>query len=708
MTFPRRRVVFSVLVWWGLGAGFVACGSDEGLPAGGSDAGPEDAGTLPAQEASTEASADAAAPDASVTAPQLRSGFELTCSVAADGAASCWGNGKASPTPLAPGTRFRSVEPGSRPTRACAIRDDGALLCWDPKTFAPAVKDARPFASVSVGDDYACAITKGGQLFCWGANNPYGRLGTGNAASTETLTAVGTDSDWQSVRAGRDHTCAIKTNGALYCWGLNSSNQLGDGAGGSDGGPIYRATPVPVAPGTAFREVALGVRNTCAVRSDGALLCWGSDLISVTTFATTPKEIDAARDWSSVRMEYQHACARKTTGTIHCWGRTTYGELGDGTYDAHALPVQVGTDRDWIDVDVGTFVSCGKKTDGSARCWGHNNGGALGNAAGMHMVPTRVSPGEQFKYVAASISRGMCAVTKAGALHCWGSTIVGGQRQLPEAVDSPITTWDSVAMGGNHACARQTNDAVSCWGANSEGESGLPAGGNLVAKPTAIGFTAQSIFAGVNHSCALSSGKLYCWGYNPNGQVLPGSATTGITSPTKVSDDDWLDVSAGQYATCGIRSNHELWCFGQGFTSPMQRVDADVTWTKAAGAGANVYFALKSGVLNLLMAGQAPTSYPGTNYVSASSRGSFHCGIRADGSLWCGGGNAEGQLGDGTTIDRAQPVQVGTNADWTMVVTSTQHACGLRNGGELYCWGSNGAGEVGDGTAWSPTPVVVK
>lgn len=693
-----------------VGVLFLACGSDGDSPPAENDAGapdaqvPEDSGLPAPIDADRESSV---APSFNA-APQLRLGFQNACTLATDGALKCWGGGRPSPLPVAEGVRFRAVSPGAS-TEVCAIREDGALVCWKNETFVPEVKDARSFTSLSVGASYGCAITTTGQMFCWG-ENAFGQLGTGDTTTAQVLSSVaGNATDWQSVTAGHSHTCAIRKSGALYCWGRNSQNQLGDGAGGTaDGGSTRRLAPVEIAPGTTWKDVAMGSATTCGIRSDGALLCWGVHLTTGQLNSPTPKEVDGARDWARIRMERSHACALKTNGAVYCWGDNSYGQLGDGTLASRSEPVRVGTDADWTDVDVGYGTACGRKADGSIRCWGWNARGNLGNGTSLHATPKQVAPGEQFKQVALNFGGRTCALKKSGHLFCWGTTILNSNQrnQEPEAVGSD--TWASIALGAEHACARQMSGAISCWGSNSEGESGLPSGGNRIAVPTPIGFSADSLVAGFHHTCALAAGKLHCWGFNDMRQANP-SSTRSIKAPTKVSDDDWLEITAGQINTCGLRPNHEVWCFGGGFTTPMQRADGTTAWTKAAGAGADLHFYLKSGALHVI--GSIPLVHAyqqGTGYVSASSRSAHHCGIRADGTLWCGGGNKYGQLGDGSIELRESPVQIGTSSDWTMVDTSLDHTCGLRNGGDLYCWGSNDAGQIGDGSAWSTTPVVVQ
>jgi len=102
--------------------------------------------------------------------------------------------------------------------------------------------------------------------------------------------------------------------------------------------------------------------------------------------------------------------------------------------------------------------------------------------------------------------------------------------------------------------------------------------------------------------------------------------------------------------------------------------------------------------------GAMPWSVPATTVVMAASAppsgGGHRCEVRGDGSLWCAGGNARGQLGDGTRQDAAVPVRVvgGPGARWATIAVGGLATCGLQEGGSLWCWGDNSHGQIGDGT----------
>ncbi|MDB4882213.1 MAG: hypothetical protein JWL95_979 [Gemmatimonadetes bacterium] len=719
----QARFVFALL-GAGLAASLAAaCGSDEagagfvddaGADGANADGANVDGANADADGASTDGSVggegslpDAAADAGPVTFTSLLSGgTDIACVRSDLGVLKCWGAKKPQAEVVAAGSTFTNVDSGGAST--CAVRSDGALLCWVSRTYAPVVKDPGVFKSVAVGGDHQCAIASTGAMSCWGGNAT-GQLGTGNTTTTQTLTpVVGGATDWKTVRAGTGFTCALKTSGALYCWGLDNLNQLGGGNGGNaDGGPIVRSSPVAVAAGTVWNDIDSGGYSSCGIRNDGALLCWGQG----SSFATgvTPTAMDNARDWGRVRVDTTHACALKTNGALYCWGSNGYGQLGDGTRASRTALQQVGVDRDWVDVALGQYFTCAAKKDGSVWCWGKNGvDGSLGDGTSAHWTPTKIGAAADFKDVAVHPG-GACAVKKSGAnLVCWGGGIGPG---LYEQTPQPIgvgTTWASVAVGLGHACARQIDDSVHCWGENGNGQAGV-AGGSSIASPTAVGLSAQSITVGPQHSCALSGTTAYCWGYNADKQAAPASASNAIATPTKVSDDAWSSLGAAYRSTCGVRSNGELHCFGFGYATPMQKIDNTTTWTRALGGslGEDPQYVLAGITLYSVLFTGAP-QVVGPDFTAASFGGAHACGIHSNGTLWCSGANAFGQVGDGTTALRSTPVQIGTATDWTRISVAGFHTCGLRGAGDLYCWGSNEAGQIGDGTAWSTTPILVK
>lgn len=142
------------------------------------------------------------------------------------------------------------------------------------------------------------------------------------------------------------------------------------------------------------------------------------------------------------------------------------------------------------------------------------------------------------------------------------------------------TAWLKVAAGWYHTCAINTDNKLYCWGKNDNGQLGDGTNcegsydDNCADKyvPTKIGDDSwQKISAGGDHTCGIKSdGKLYCWGNNNSGQLGDGTAGTSEdwyaankSVPTKIGDDTWIDISAGQDHTCGIKADSKLYCWGR-------------------------------------------------------------------------------------------------------------------------------------------------
>jgi alpha-tubulin suppressor-like RCC1 family protein len=220
------------------------------------------------------------------------------CALAPDGALYCWGDnfegklGQADafdagdgllPVRVAPQLTFYDVSVGQG--HVCAITREGELYCWGRNTqgqlgdASTASQERRPlrvdadmlYRRVAAAQTHSCAITRDGRLRCWGTD-AFGDLGLGASPGTlvTTPTQVGTAADYVQVRANWFHTCALRENGWLYCWGRNIEGQLGLGD------ILDRNTPARVG-GESWRDLAVGHFHTCAFRTDEALFCWGEN-----------------------------------------------------------------------------------------------------------------------------------------------------------------------------------------------------------------------------------------------------------------------------------------------------------------------------------------------------------------------------------------------------------------------------------------------
>src|ERR1019366_2630623 len=202
--------------------------------------------------------------------------------------------------------------------------------------------DARDWAAVSAGQAHTCAVKTSGTLWCWGYNSN-GQLGDAGTVDSAVPVQESTHaSDWDAVTARYAYTCAVKTAGTLWCWGSNSSGQLGDGTTTGSAVPVQESTHA-----SDWASVSVGFLHTCAIKTAGTLWCEGSNSSgqlgdSTTTGSAVPvQESTHASDWASVTVAFADTCAVKTSGTLWCWGYNSNGQLGDGTTTDSYVPVQV-------------------------------------------------------------------------------------------------------------------------------------------------------------------------------------------------------------------------------------------------------------------------------------------------------------------------------------------------------------------------------
>jgi alpha-tubulin suppressor-like RCC1 family protein len=262
------------------------------------------------------------------TAVAVAAGGLHTCALLTGGRVRCWGHGgdgalgygnihdigdnenPSSAGDVAVGGTVSQVVAGAFHT--CAMTNSGSVICWGandsgqlgyqgvnyigdnelPNSAGAVLLGYAysPFyipgpdgkaAQITAGYAHTCAVTQAGGVRCWGWG-AYGQLGYGNthdvgrnqypaAAGDVTLSGQATQ-----VSAGTMHTCALLVGGAVQCWGLGSSGQLGYGNTNSIGDNETPASAGTVSLGEPAIKIAAGGAHTCAVLQSGNIRCWGS------------------------------------------------------------------------------------------------------------------------------------------------------------------------------------------------------------------------------------------------------------------------------------------------------------------------------------------------------------------------------------------------------------------------------------------------
>ena len=319
------------------------------------------------------------------------------------------------------------------------------------------------WCAIAVGYAHTVAIKTDGTLWTWGCNG-YGRLGDGTTtARSSPGTVAGGGTTWCATSAGGNHTAAIKTDGTLWTWGVNSNGQLGNGTTSN------RSSPGTVAGGgTTWCVVSAGNAHTAAVKTDGTLWTWGRNGYGqlgdgTTTDRSSPGTVaGGGSSWCAIAGGFNHRAAIKTDGTLWTWGCNGSGRLGDGTITNRSSPGTVaGGGTSWCSVAAAGSHTAAVKTDGTLWTLGGNGNGQLGDGTTSNRSsPGTVAGGGTTWCVVAGGYFYTAAVKTDGTLWTWGYNASGQlgsgsttSRSSPGTVAGGGTTWCVVAAGGNNHIA---------------------------------------------------------------------------------------------------------------------------------------------------------------------------------------------------------------------------------------------------------------
>ncbi len=372
-----------------------------------------------------------------------------------------------------------------------------------------------------------------------------------------------------------------------------------------------------------------GTGPRCGILIDGRLKCWGQH------YEIGPQGHPKRYPFDNERFTALSAggfqCAIRTDQTLACtyegWDPKVHRWVPEWVTDPPA--------GEFTAVSVGSSDACAIRVGGSLVCWGDDDPYGRG--------PLPAPPAGEFISVAVGWAHA-CAVRLDGEVVCWGDDVDG-------LASPPAGTFTAVAVGGSFSCGLRVDGEVRCWGLRIDDPATRPEGrtartgwnqsrGLWPAGP----FAALELSSGRICAVRASSGEAVCWNDGTATHQPPGGT--------------FSTLDAGAWATCGLRRDGAVDCWGHELTRYYRRVEP-LNWDIPAGPFAAV------------------------------AVGEGHaCGLRADGEAACWGSRVGGRAG------------VPPEGPFTALSASEDVTCGLRPDGEATCWGS--ADVVGDDPVAAP------
>lgn len=589
-----------------------------------------------------------------------------------------------------------------------ALKSDGTILTWgannygqlgngstSKSTYPVQVKLSNGTAlsnitTIAAGTDHCITLNANGTVWTWGANS-YGQLGNGTSGTgtnqknpVQVILNNGTVLiNIIKISGGGDHSRALRNDNTLWSWGSNNCSELGNGLKVSQNFPVQ----MQLSAGTILTDVCDlydGDSQSYIVKSNGIILACGNNICGQLGDGTRVSPIYPvpfmARLYGNANGA-NHSIYLKDNGMVWAWGGNSYNQLGDGTTNQRNIPGEVrladgSSLQNIITVASGNFHTVALKTNGTVWAWGRNNYGQIGNGTTNNQpnpVQIKKSDGTVLQHIIEvacgdnhTIALGDDAV---GTLWAWGynnsgqlgigTSGAGTDKTYPTAVKLPSSLINS----------------------------------SRILTPIAGTFI-SSIKAGANHSMVLKyDGTVYTWGDNTYGQLGIGTIGTGTNQKTPVQ----VKMADGSFLT-------KIIAIGGGANHSIALKDDGTVWTW----GYNNYGQLGIGTQGAGTDQKFPVQVklndgtPLTNIVAISGGANHMVALKSDGTVWTWGYNAYGQLGDGTKTNQANPVQV-TLPDVVLskiisITSRKDHTIVTSSDGELWAWGFNIEGQLGDGT----------
>ena len=371
----------------------------------------------------------------------------------------------------------------TRPFAVLALLAGSIFTAASPVTISSSKSTSQtsfPAVRLAAGGAHSLGVLTNGTVWSWGSN-ALGQLGDGTTVASQTVPVLfaSLSGAFVAVAGGVAHSLALRDDGRVFAWGLNSDGQLGDGT------TTLRRQPVQVSGLTGVVAIAAGAAHSLALKEDGTVVAWGANVFgqlgdNTNTRRLTPVTVSSLSTAVGIAAGGFHSLAVLSSGDVRAWGANPRGQLGDGTLTNRKTPVTVSGVTGAAAVAGGGVHSLASLTSGGAiKAWGDNTFGQLGDGTvTLRKTPITVATITNAITIAAGGVHSLAALA-SGAGRAWGGNDAGqlgdgttSRRLTPIAIAQPPSEIDALAAGTGHSLAQGADNTAWSWGLNLFGQLG--------------------------------------------------------------------------------------------------------------------------------------------------------------------------------------------------------------------------------------------
>ena len=437
--------------------------------------------------------------------------------------------------------------------------------------------------------------------------------------------------------------------------------------------------------GSGIIAIDVGYGHNAALRADGSVICWGENIPNVEYYKGACDVPEPNRDFIAVAAGGDQTLGLKSNGSLVCWGAANVNS------DIRTIP---NPNQDFIAIDAGGTFNVGLKKDGSIVTWGS-------------MFMDSPPPGNNFTAVAAGYDY-CVALTDDGKIFTWGRG-----EDVKNNVPSPNKDFIAIGAGNDWGMGLKNDGSILVWGTNKDDIRNVPEpNSNFIKIATgynrclALRDTGEIVQWGSNYGNAKwnldpipepnenfvfisaggyqtnfgikNDGTIVGWGDNKDGQSLV---------PTK--NEDFIEVTAGSYYSCGLREDGSVYCWGDdynhlwGAMSQLTVPEPNQDFISISSKDTHAIGLKNDGSVVLWGNNQEYQSEePSINqdFVAVSASNLFSLGLKKDGTIeYIGSYNLHPEL-----KEIPEP-----NNDFAAIAAGTKHCLGLKKNGSVVAWGDN-------------------